>query len=189
MTAAAPLQDRRILVGICGGIAAYKTAALVSKLVQQGADVRAAMTQSAQRFVGPLTFESLTGKPVQSSQWKRDDHPTSQHVGLARWAQLMVIAPATANTLAKLAAGLASDAVTTIALALPAGTPVLLAPSMNAEMWRNPLTQRNLRTLLDLMGWTTVGPDAGWQACRTEGEGRMAEPDAIVQAAVAALSA
>ncbi|MEM6460220.1 MAG: flavoprotein [Planctomycetota bacterium] len=175
-----PLNGRRVLVGVTGGIAAYKTATLVSRLVQAGADVRVLMTESAVRFVAPLTFQSLSGHPVMTSVWDHDDRPDSQHVGLARWCDLFVVAPCTADTLAKLAAGLTPDPVTLTAAALPAETPLVLAPAMNADMWANPVVQRNLTTLRDLLpNLHEVGPESGWQACRTSGAGRMAEPETI----------
>jgi len=176
---AGPLSGRRIAVALSGGIACYKTATLVSQLVQQGADVRVLMTDAATKFVGPLTFQSLSGKPVLTSVWQSDDHPDSQHIGVARWCELLVIAPATADIIAKLAHGLTGDVVTLIACALPGKTPLLIAPSMNADMWANPIVQKNVETLSELPNLTLVGPDDGWQACRTEGSGRMSEPGAI----------
>jgi len=174
------LSGKHIVVALSGGIACYKTATLVSRLVQRGADVRVLMTEAATRFVGPLTFQALSGKPVLSSIWQADDHPDSQHVGVARWADLMVIAPATANTLAKLAHGLTDDVVSLTACALPEGTPLLIAPAMNADMWGSPIVQKNVDTLAGLPNVTMVGPESGWQACRTDGAGRMSEPEAIV---------
>ena len=177
-----PAPPHNILVGVTGGIAAYKTAPLVSRLVQAGHDVRVVMTDAATRFVGPLTFQSLSGHPVQSSNWDHDDRPDSQHIGLARWADLYVIAPATADAIAKLTAGLTPDPVTLTASALPAATPLLIAPAMNADMWAHPVVQRNLQTLRDLLpNLHEVGPDEGWQACRTSGSGRMAEAEAIFE--------
>ncbi len=176
------LLGKRIVVALSGGIACYKTATLVSRLVQQGAEVRVLMTESATRFVGPLTLQSLSGKPVLSSIWQSDDNPDSQHIGVARWCDLMVIAPATANILAKLAHGLTDDMVSLIACALPSGTPLLLAPAMNADMWANPIVQKNVVTLNALDHVTMVGPESGWQACRTDGAGRMSEPEAILEA-------
>src|SRR5690606_38074204 len=120
-------------------------------------------------FVTPLTFEALSGQPGVTNLWDARDFRTSQHVGIARWAQLMIIAPATANTLAKLANGCADDPVSLTACAMPRQTPVLLAPAMNADMWANPMVQRNLATITEQLGWHTVGPDEGWQACRTMG--------------------
>jgi phosphopantothenoylcysteine decarboxylase/phosphopantothenate--cysteine ligase len=183
------LTGCRIVVGLCGGIACYKVATLVSRLVQGGADVRVLMTESATRFVGPITFQSLSGNTVITGIWQADDRPDSQHVGVARWCDLLIIAPATANTIAKLAAGLCDDIVSLTACALPRGTPVLLAPAMNAQMWENPVTQRNLATVKQVLGYHTVGPDEGWQACRTAGAGRMSEPEAILQAATEILAA
>lgn len=175
------------MVAVTGGIACYKTAALVSRLVQAGADVRVIMSEAATRFVAPLTFQSLSGKTVLMSIWQSDDHPDSQHVGLARWCDLMIIAPATANILGKLAAGLTDDVVSLVASALPRATPLLVAPAMNADMWASPIVQRNLATVKQVLGYHTVGPDEGWQACRTTGPGRMSEPQAIMAAAAAVL--
>jgi len=178
---------RRVLVALTGGIACYKTATVVSRLAQRGADVRVLMTEAATRFVGPLTFQSLSGKPVVTSIWDAHDHHDSQHIGLARWGELLIIAPASADILAKLAAGLCDDVVSLVAASLPRDTPVLLAPAMNADMWANPITQRNVETLRSPLGYSLVGPEEGWQACRTTGPGRMAEPDAILDAAVTLL--
>lgn len=190
--APARLANRRIAVALSGGIACYKTATLVSRLVQQGAEVRVLMTDAATRFVGPLTFQSLTGRAVLTSAWQpvhENDHPESPHVGLARWCDLLVIAPATADLIARLAHGLTDDVVSLVACALPRTTPVLVAPAMNAEMWENPITQRNVQTLRDPLKYQLVGPDEGWQACRTTGAGRMSEPEAILDAVHAALPA
>ena len=178
-----------MLVGVTGGIACYKTATLVSRLVQGGAAVRVAMTEPATHFVGPMTFQALTGTPVLTSVWNWPDQDQAQHVGVARWCQLMIIAPASADMLAKLAAGLCPDIVSLLTCALPGSTPVLLAPGMNRQMWENPITQRNCQTLQKVAGYRTVGPDEGWQACRTSGIGRMSEPDAILAAALNLLPA
>lgn len=179
-----PLQGRRILVALSGGIACYKVATLVSRLVQQGAAVRVAMTDGAMRFITPLTFQSLSGQPVITSIWDASgtDRLDSPHVAAARWAELAVLAPASADMMAKLATGICDDAVSLIFCALPRVTPVLLAPAMNADMWANPIVQRNVSTLRDVLGYQTVGPDTGWQACRTQGAGRMAEPEHILEA-------
>lgn len=182
----AAFAGRKILVGVTGGIACYKSAALVSRLVQAGATVRVIMTEAATRFVTPLTFQALSGQSVLTSIWQADDRPDSQHIGLARWCDLFLIAPASADILAKLAHGLTDDLISLTACALPRSpqrTPVLLAPAMNAQMWANPITQKNVATLKDVLGWQTVDPESGWQACRTAGEGRMSEPEAIFEAA------
>ena len=186
------MKNRRIVIGVTGGIACYKVCTVVSRLAQAGAEVSVVMTRAATRFVTPLTFQTLSGRPVYTSQWQAIENHDSQHIGLAREADLMLIAPATANTIAKLAAGIADNLVLTVAMALPRtpapGTPVLLAPSMNAQMWEHPVTQRNLQTVRDVLGYQLIGPDEGWQACRTKGAGRMSEPEQIVEAVEAALS-
>jgi phosphopantothenoylcysteine decarboxylase/phosphopantothenate--cysteine ligase len=175
------LSGRSLLVAVCGGIAAYKTCTVVSRLAQAGAEVSVLMTEAATKLVGPATFQSLSGRPVVTSIWEPIDAWDAQHIALARRAQLLLIAPATANTIAKLAHGICDNAVTTIACALPQATPVLLAPAMNAEMWNSPITQANVRTLSETLGWQLVGPESGWQACRTSGIGRMSEAEAIVR--------
>lgn len=190
--AAGPLRGRKVLVGVTGGIAAYKTATLVSRLAQSGAAVRVVMTEAATHFITPLTLQALSGRPVLTSIWQSDDQPESQHIGLARWCDLFIIAPCSADMLARLATGLTDDLVSLTACALPRSpkmTPVLLAPAMNAAMWENPIVQRNLATAVETLGYQTVGPEEGWQACRTSGAGRMSEPDAIFEAAKRVLGA
>lgn len=184
-------RDRKIVVGVTGGISCYKACTLVSRLAQAGAQVRVVMTESATRFVQPLTFEALSNAPVVTSVWGQVEHRDSQHVNLARWCDLMVVAPATADFIGKLAAGLCDDIVSLTATALPREprmTPVLLAPAMNAQMWANPVVQRNVRTVQELLGYQLVGPAEGWQACRTEGAGRMSEPEEILNQVARALS-
>jgi len=181
------LSDSRIALGLSGAIACYKAAYLASRLTQAGAEVHPLMTEAATQFLGPLTLQSLTGHPVLSSVWQSDDRPDAQHIGIARGCDLLVLAPASADLIARLAAGLTDSMPALVAAALPRGTPVLVAPSMNAEMWHNPVTQRNVRTLSQTLGYTLVGPDEGWQACRTTGLGRMSEPDAIYDAVLATL--
>ncbi|MFI4859171.1 MAG: flavoprotein [Phycisphaerales bacterium JB063] len=181
MSKAEPLQGKRIAVALSGGIACYKTATLVSRLVQRGADVRVLMTQAATQFITPLTLQSLSGKAVLTSMWDHSDNPESQHVGTARWCDLLVIAPCSMDMIGKIAAGLTPDVVSLTASALPASTPLVLAPAMNADMWASPILQRNLALLRELMpNLTEVGPAEGWQACRTKGAGRMSEPEAIL---------
>ncbi len=174
-----------ILVGVAGGVAAYKTADVVSKLVQQGANVTVVMTRSAHEFIGPTTFQALTNRPVYSELFSPQEHYLGEHIGLARRAQLMLIAPATAHVMARLAHGLADDLLTTLALAVTC--PVLLAPAMNNEMWTKPPVQRNLRQLLD-DGIKFVGPGSGWLSCGAIGPGRMAEPPEVLQAVSEILS-
>jgi phosphopantothenoylcysteine synthetase/decarboxylase len=175
------LVPPRIFVGITGGIAAYKTCTVVSRLAQAGAQVTVAMTPSATRFVTPLTFQALSGRPVYTSAWEHIESQDPQHISLARSCELALVAPCTMDTLAKLATGRTDDVVTLILSAVDrANTPVLLAPSMNDVMWHQPATQRNVRTLAE-DGFRFIGPGDGWQACRTTGTGRMAEPEEILE--------
>ncbi len=171
------LSGYEVLVCVTGGIAAYKTAALVSALVQQGGGVTVAMTRSARRFVGRVTFEALTGRPVATSMWRRRPAAAIPHLALSETADLIVVAPATANIIGKLAGGIADDLVST--LLLGADCPVMLAPAMNARMWQHPATQRNV-TWLREHGYPLVGPEEGWQACRAIGPGRMSEPETLL---------
>ncbi|HEX2838138.1 MAG TPA: flavoprotein [Phycisphaerales bacterium] len=176
----AAVSGRRIIVGVTGGIAAYKTCTMVSRLAQAGAVVTVAMTDAATHFVTPLTFQALSGNPVYTSPWEHIESKDPQHVSLASAAALAVVAPCSMDCVAKLATGRTDDVVTLILSAIDRSrTPVLLAPSMNAAMWAQPSTQRNLRTL-DGDGFRFIGPDDGWQACRTSGTGRMSEPEAIL---------
>ena len=181
-----PLQGARIVVGVAGGIAAYKAAELVRLFDKAGARVDVAMTARAQKFVGPMTFQALTRRPVFTDLFSLTEEATIGHIQLADQADLIVIAPATANALARLAAGQADDAVTAIALATRA--PVLVAPSMNVNMWGHPLTQANVRRLVDVARYRVVGPGDGFLACRWTGPGRLAEPADIVEAAAHVLS-
>jgi phosphopantothenoylcysteine decarboxylase/phosphopantothenate--cysteine ligase len=174
------LKEKRIVLGVTGGIAAYKTCILASHLTQAGAHVDVVMTDAAARFVGPLTFEALTGRPVYTSLWKTAEGalPTHiAHVGLGHAADLLVIAPTTANTIAKLAQGLADDLLSTLALA--ARCPVLLAPAMDVGMWSHSATQANVETLRR-RGVRFAGPARGRMASGLEGEGRFLEPDQIL---------
>lgn len=181
-------RSRRVLVGVCGGIAAYKTCTIVSRLAQAGAEVTVAMTESATRFVTPLTFQALSGRPVYTSAWEHIESHDPQHIALAGRADLAIVAPCTMDALARLATGRTDDVVTLILSAIDrTKTPVLLAPSMNAVMWQQPSTQRNLATL-KADGFEFVGPADGWQACRTIGTGRMSEPEEILVAAQALLT-
>jgi phosphopantothenoylcysteine decarboxylase len=167
------LKDREILLGVCGGIAAYKVADLTSKLVQQGAKVTVAMTESATKFIGKTTFEALTGRPVFLDMFSPKEHFIGEHIGLARRASVYVIAPATADMIAKLAHGLADDLVSTLALSTTC--PLVVAPAMNNEMWAKPAVQRNVARL-ESDGACIVAPGEGWLSCGVKGPGRMAEP-------------
>ena len=182
MTAPEPnldiIRGREILVGVTGGIAAYKTAALVSGLVQAGAGASVIMTEHATRFVGPLTFQTLTGRPVHTDLFESPDVYKAEHIALAERAELVVVAPATANCLAKLAHGIADDLLSTVLLAVEA--PLLAAPAMNARMWAHPAVKANVE-LLRSRGVRFIGPEEGRLACGTVGPGRMAEPQEILR--------
>jgi len=179
------LRGRRVVVGVSGGIAAYKVAGVVSRLVQAGGDVRVIMTPSATRFVGPLTFRTLSGHPVYTDMF---DPPPPEwrvlHLGLAEHAELLLIAPATADIIARLAHGLADDLLGAVALATKA--PVLVAPAMNAAMYRHRAVQDNLE-VLRRRGVTILEPDSGPLACGATGPGRLPEPDDLVEAVRRAL--
>jgi len=166
------MQDRQIILGVSGGIAAYKSADLASKLTQAGAVVSVVMTESAQEFVGSVTFEALTNRPVNDDLFTPTEHFQGEHIGLARLGELLVIAPATANCLAKLAHGMADDLLTTLALAFTG--PVMVCPAMNSEMWSKASVQRNVEQLKS-DGMLVVEPGEGWLSCGTVGAGRMAE--------------
>jgi phosphopantothenoylcysteine decarboxylase/phosphopantothenate--cysteine ligase len=165
-----------IVVGVSGGIAAYKTAALVSQLVQSGVGVSVVMTRAATKFVGPATFRALTGRPVYTRVFQGEAFPLGPHIELAQRAQLLCVAPATAHFLAQTAHGLADDLLSTLTLSFIG--PVVVAPAMNTQMWTKPPVQRNVQQLV-ADGLHVVPPQAGWLSCRQQGVGRMAEPDAI----------
>ncbi|MEK6702438.1 MAG: flavoprotein [Planctomycetota bacterium] len=187
-TGSEALRGRKVFIGVTGGIAAYKTCQVVSRLAQAGAEVTVAMTESATKFVTPLTFQALSGRPVYTSAWEHIESHDPQHISLATKAEVALVAPCTMDCLAKLAGGRTDDIVTLILSAIDrAKTPVLLAPSMNAVMWGQRSTQRNLETLKG-DGFGFVGPADGWQACRTTGTGRMSEPEELIGAVTAALA-
>lgn len=173
------LAGRSVVLGVSGGIAAYKGCALVSLLKKEGASVRVIMTRGACRFVQPLSFETLSGHRVHVDAFEDPQEGEVGHIALAKAAELLLVAPATAHCLAKFACGLADDMLTAVFLATRA--PVLLAPAMNTAMWEAPSTRRNLEVLLS-RGCRTVGPEGGQLACGDTGAGRMSEPEAIVAA-------
>jgi phosphopantothenoylcysteine decarboxylase/phosphopantothenate--cysteine ligase len=171
------LKGREIVVAVCGGIAAYKAADVVSKLVQLGAGVTVVMTPDAQQFVAPLTFQALSARPVRTEIFELTDSSDPQHISLTERADLMLVAPATANVIAKVAAGLTDDLVSLMVCA--AACPVVFAPAMNHRMWENPIARENVAKLAGL-GYRFIGPEPGWLACRNVGLGRMTEPQDIV---------
>jgi phosphopantothenoylcysteine decarboxylase/phosphopantothenate--cysteine ligase len=176
----AHLFNRNILLGVSGGIAAYKSAELIRQLQERGATVRVIMTQGAQEFITPLTLQALSGNPVHTALLDEKAELGMGHIELARWADLLLIAPATADLLARLSAGRADDLLSTVALATSA--PLLLAPAMNQQMWKDPATATNVQTLIQ-RGAVMVGPAEGQQACGDVGPGRMEEPPVIADAA------
>lgn len=180
MTADSP--DPRILLGVSGGIAAYKAAELVRRLRERGAQVRVVMTEGATRFVTPLTFQALSGEAVRTSLWDDAAEAAMGHIELARWATQVLIAPASADVIARLAQGQANDLLTTLCLATEA--PLSLAPAMNRVMWAHPAVEANIATLR-LRGVQVLGPDSGGQACGEVGAGRMWEPEQIAAAVLA----
>jgi phosphopantothenoylcysteine decarboxylase/phosphopantothenate--cysteine ligase len=173
------LHNKRILLGVTGGIAAYKSAELVRRLRDAGAEVRVVMTRGARAFVQPLTFQALSGNPVRCELWDPDAEAAMGHIELARWADAILVAPASANTMARLAQGLADDLLSTLCLA--SEVPLAIAPAMNRVMWAAPATQANRQRLTE-RGVRIFGPASGDQACGEEGEGRMLEPSELTEA-------
>jgi phosphopantothenoylcysteine decarboxylase len=167
----------RVVIGVSGGIAAFKAAMLVSQLAQSGSEVHVVMTASAEKFVGSATFAALTGRPVAKELFADALYPLGAHIELAEGSDLLCVAPATANFLAKSALGLADDLLSTLYLAFPGK--VVMAPAMNSQMWMQPSVQRNVRQLRE-DGVTIVDPDEGWLSCRKSGWGRMASPESIL---------
>jgi phosphopantothenoylcysteine decarboxylase/phosphopantothenate--cysteine ligase len=177
---------RRILLGVTGGIAAYKAAELTRRLRERGAEVQVVMTEGARHFVTPLTFQALSGRPVRTELWDEAAEAAMGHIELARWAELVLIAPASADFLARLAGGRADDLLSTLCLAT--ASPLWVAPAMNRQMWAHPATRANVATLAG-RGVQLLGPASGEQACGEFGEGRMLEPEAIAAALFAAAPA
>ena len=167
------LKNKKIIVGMTGGIACYKVPYLVRSLIKDGADVRVIMTESATRFITPLTMETVSGNPVAVRMFSDDQFTSTRHIDLAQWPDLFVIAPATANFMGKVASGVSDDLLTTIICA--SSRPTIIAPAMNPQMWSNPVTQKN-REYLASIGYRFVGPAEGEMACEDWGIGRMVEP-------------
>ncbi|MBX2808769.1 MAG: bifunctional phosphopantothenoylcysteine decarboxylase/phosphopantothenate--cysteine ligase CoaBC [Cellvibrionaceae bacterium] len=172
------LNNRRVLLGVTGGIAAYKSAELIRRLQDLGADVRVVMTSAAQAFITPLTLQALSGKPVHTDLLDTDAEAAMGHIELARWADLILVAPASADCLARLAQGCGDDLLTTVCLASRCA--IAIAPAMNQAMWHKPATEANLR-ILKQRNYYQFGPDAGGQACGDVGLGRMSDPEALAE--------
>jgi len=171
------MQGREIVLGVTGGVAAYKAADLCSKLVQQGARVTVVMTAAAEKFIGPTTFAALTDRPVYRDAFQPVEHHRGEHIGLAQRAELIVVAPATADFLAQAAHGFAGELLSTMLLV--ATCPILMAPAMNADMWAKPAVQRNIAQV-QADGVIIIPPGDGWLSCGQIGPGRMAEPAEIM---------
>jgi len=179
------LKGREIVVAVCGSIACYKVADVVSKLVQHGAGVTVVMSAAAQKFVTPLTFQSLSGRQVRTGTFDTIDPTDTQHIALTERADLMLVAPATNDVLAKVAHGLCDDLVALLVCA--AACPVVFAPAMNNRMWEHPVAQENFAKLGGL-GYRFIGPEQGWLACRNTGTGRLSESEKIVSEIVKMLT-
>jgi phosphopantothenoylcysteine decarboxylase/phosphopantothenate--cysteine ligase len=171
------LKGREIIVGVCGSIACYKVADVVSKLVQRGAGVTVCMSKDATRFVTPMTFEALSGRPVRTDIFDLSNNNDPQHISLTEKADLMLVAPATNTTIARIACGLCDDLISLMVCA--AACPVVFAPAMNTRMWEHPIAQENFAKLAQL-GYRFIGPESGWLACRNTGAGRLSDPAKIV---------
>ncbi len=172
------LQDKKILVGMTGGIACYKVPYLVRALRKAGAEVKVVMTDAATKFITPLTMETVSNHEVATTMFEQARYVATRHIDLGEWPDLVVIAPATANFMGKVTSGVSDDLLTTIVCA--SARPIMIAPAMNPQMWANPITQRNFKTLLEL-GYQSVDPAEGEMACDHVGIGRMAEPDVIFE--------
>lgn len=171
------LKGKKVLIGVCGGIAAYKACELVRRLSDLGSDVHVVLTASAQQFITPMSFQALSQNPVHTDLFNLSEESEMNHIKLADETDLMIIAPATADILAKLACGMAGDLLTTIALVTRA--PIFFAPSMNVNMWEKDIVQKNIQVLQE-RGYRMVEPEAGYLACGWEGKGRLAEVETIL---------
>ncbi len=174
------LSGRNVLLGVSGGIAAYKAVDLASKLTAAGANVRTVMTENACQLVGAKSFEAVTGSAVYISLWNSSEEHEINHISLTDWADIIVVVPATANIIGKAANGICDDLLSTV-LCTGWAKPILLAPAMNNNMWSNPVVQRNVESIRR-MGYEIIGPAEGRLACGTEGMGRMSEPQDILEA-------
>lgn len=172
-------KNKNILIGICGGISAYKSCELVRLLVKNGFDVKVMMTEAAAKFVTPLTFQTLSKNPVYMDMFSILSEENTKHISLAKWSSLCVVAPLSANTLSKISSGISDNLLTTVVCALPAKTKVVLAPAMNENMWKNPIIQGNVEKLKGLKKYVFLPPQKGELACGVYGEGRMPEPKDI----------
>ena len=181
-------KNKNILVGVCGGISAYKTCELVRLLVKNDFTVKVIMTEAAAKFVTSLTFQTLSKNPVYMDMFQVLKEENTQHIALSQWANLCVIAPLSANTLSKIAGGISDNLLTTVVCALGAKTKLVLAPAMNENMWKNPIIQENVEKLKKLKKYVFMSPQKGELACGIYGEGRMPEPKDIYKKIEASLT-
>lgn len=170
---------KAVLIGVCGGIASYKTCELVRLLVKHKFSVKVMMTEAATHFISPLVFQNLSANPVYYDMFVAIQETALQHVNLAQWADICVIAPCSANTLAKIATGICDNLLTTVVCALQQKTPVIIVPAMNKNMWQNPIIQDKVKMLKQLKNYTLMDPGEGELACGVYGQGRMPEPEEI----------
>jgi phosphopantothenoylcysteine decarboxylase/phosphopantothenate--cysteine ligase len=176
------IMKKNILIGVCGGIASYKTCELVRLLTKAGANVKVMMTEAATKFVSPLVFQELSKNPVYLDMFTLEKVENIKHISLARWADVCIIAPLSANTLSKISLGLCDNLLTTVVCAFPAKTRVIFAPAMNECMWKNPIIQDNTSKLKKNKNYIVLSPEKGELACGVYGEGRMPEPEDILKA-------
>lgn len=176
------LKNKKVLIGISGGIAAYKIASLVNHLIKYGAEVKVIMTKASMQFITPLTFQSLTNNSVYTDMFDMIKNMEIEHISLAKWADIFLIAPATGNTIGKIACGIADNLLTTVAMAVPKNKKIIVAPAMNTEMWNNPIVQKNVKTLTETMNnYVFIEPEKGMLACRDEGVGKIADNEKILE--------
>ena len=174
------MKNRKILLCVTGGIAAYKACSLAGYFIKEGADVKVIMSEAATRFVGPLTFQALTNHAVYTDMFEIINKEEVEHISLATWCDVAVIAPVTASTIGKMASGICDNLLTTVIAALPQKKNVVLAPAMNKEMWNNPITQENIKKLKKYGRYVFAEPRKGILACRVEGDGKIASTEEIV---------
>lgn len=175
-------KNKKILIGITGGIATYKICSLINQLKRDGNEIKVIMTEAATKFVTPLTFQTLTNNPVYLDTFNVIDKTKVEHIDLADWCDVFVLAPATANTISKISLGIADNLLTTVIMALPEKTPVIVAPAMNVHMWENPIIQKNISTLKEYKDkYIFIEPQEGKLACGYEGKGKLAKIEDIIE--------
>lgn len=180
-------MKKNILIGITGGIAAYKICSLINKLKKEEINAKVILTEAGSKFITPLTIQTLSGNPIYMDTFKIIGAEQVEHISLGKWCDLMLIAPATANSIGKIANGIADNLLTTVVMALPEKTPVLIAPAMNTNMWKNKLVQQNIEKLKKINKYKIIGPGSGKLACGDEGDGTMIDNSEIIKEILACL--